>query len=88
MLGGGSTAHLKPHPDMVHALMRSTGIEAPDTWVVGDNYTDLECARHAGVRSVFCAYGFGDKGREQAFATISSFDELVGLFRPRNDGGT
>lgn len=79
VLGGGSTAKLKPAPDMIQTIMDSTGIPAADTWIIGDNHTDLECARRAGVRSVFCSYGFGNRGSETPFATIASFDELAGV---------
>lgn len=80
VLGGGSTEHLKPHPEMAQLAMRQTGFAPQATWVVGDNDTDLECARRAGIRSVFCAYGFGDRRAEVPTVTVQTFDECARLF--------
>ena len=80
VLGGGSTARLKPHPEALETIMAGTGFGAKDTWMVGDNHTDLECARRAGARSVFCAFGFGNRRAETPTVTIQSFGELAGLF--------
>ena len=77
VLGGGSLPNLKPHPDMILAIMRGAGIAADRTWVIGDNYTDLESARQAGVRSVFLSYGFGSQGVEEPTLTAGSFGELM-----------
>jgi len=80
VLGGGSTPNLKPHPGAVETIMAGTGFGAADTWMIGDNDTDLECARRAGARSVFCAFGIGDRRAETPTVTIQTFDELAGLF--------
>lgn len=80
VMGGGSTPNLKPDPEMITTLMAATGFSAADTWVIGDNYTDLECARRAGAGSVFCAFGFGDPRGETPKQTIHSFAELLRLF--------
>lgn len=80
VLGGGSTPRLKPHPDMVEAAMAASGFDRDRTWVIGDNHTDLECARRAGVRSLFCTYGFGDRREEAPAATAASFDDIVRKF--------
>ena len=80
VLGGGSTTNLKPHPEVVETIMAGTGFGAGDTWVIGDNDTDLECARRAGARSVFCAFGIGDRRAETPTVTIQSFEELARLF--------
>jgi len=42
---------------------------------VGDNYTDLESARRAGVRSIFVTYGYGEPGNEQPTLTCRSFGD-------------
>ena len=80
VLGGGSTTNLKPHPEVVETIMSGTGFGAGDTWMIGDNDTDLECARRAGARSVFCAFGIGDRRAETPTATVQTFGELAGLF--------
>ena len=77
VLAGGSFPVLKPDPDMVFHIMDKAGIGPDDTWVVGDNYTDLECARRAGARSIFLAYGYGDPGKETPTHTCASFAEAM-----------
>lgn len=80
VLGGGSTPHLKPDPEMAVTIMKDAGIGPERTWIIGDNHTDLECARRAGVRSVFCTFGFGLAGTEAPTVTIGAFDELTRFF--------
>jgi phosphoglycolate phosphatase len=88
VLAGGSFPVLKPEPDMLHAIRAQAGLEAMDTWMVGDNYTDLESARRACVHSIFLTYGYGDPGRECPSRICGSFDDVVSLFRePGKDAG-
>lgn len=47
----------KPHPRMLHELMREFGVEPERTLMVGDTTHDLEMARHAGCASVGVSYG-------------------------------
>ena len=80
VLAGGSFPVLKPEPDMVLEIMAVAGMAAIDSWVVGDNYSDLECARRAGVRSIFLTYGYGDPGAEAPTLRFDSFRELMDVF--------
>lgn len=77
VLAGGSFPVLKPDPGMILKIMETAGIGAGDTWVVGDNYTDLECARRAGVRSIFLTYGYGSPGSETPSVVCASFAEVI-----------
>ena len=47
----------KPHPRMLHELMREFGTEPERTLMVGDTTHDLEMARNAGCASVGVSYG-------------------------------
>ena len=80
VMGGGSTPHLKPDPESILAIMRIAGFPASDTWVVGDNHTDLAAARRAGVRSIFLTYGIGRQADENATLTLAAFADLTRLF--------
>jgi len=80
VLAGGNFPVLKPAPDMVFDIMSAAGLTAADTWMVGDNYTDLESARRAGVSSVFLSYGYGDPGAEAPTVRCDTFNEVVRLF--------
>ncbi len=80
VLGGGSVPNLKPHPEMVETIQRGAGLTSRDTWVIGDNYTDLECARRAGAASIFLTYGYGTPGAETPTRTLDTFDALLPIF--------
>ncbi len=80
VMGGGSTPHLKPHPEMLQIMMRATGVVPGDTWMIGDHHTDLESGRRAGAHCIFLSYGYGNKGTETPDRTCHSFNEVVGLF--------
>ncbi len=77
VFGGGSVPDLKPHPAMLEAIMTRLGVERRQTWMVGDNRTDLEAARRAGVKSVLMKYGFGDPGSETPDFVFETFPALV-----------
>jgi len=47
----------KPHPRMLHELMREFGTDPARTLMVGDTTHDLEMARAAGCPSVAVSYG-------------------------------
>ena len=47
----------KPHPRMLHELMREFGTEPERTLMIGDTTHDLEMARNAGCASVGVSYG-------------------------------
>ena len=80
VLGGGGPCALKPDPAMIETLMTQTGIAADRTWMIGDNYTDLECARRAGVRSLFLTYGYGETRGETPTLTLNSFADVTAKF--------
>lgn len=47
----------KPHPQMLHELMRELGVEPERTLMIGDTTHDLQLALNAGVHSVGVSYG-------------------------------
>ena len=61
----------KPHPLMLHELMRQFGTEPGRTLMVGDTTHDLQMARNAGCPSVAVSYGAHEP---------ESFHELGPLF--------
>lgn len=80
IIGGDSKLPLKPAPDTVLVTMRRTKTSAEDTWLIGDNHTDLAAARNAGIKSVFVTYGIGKTSGEKAFLTFDDFNSLVEYF--------
>lgn len=81
ILGGSSVANLKPHPEMVEVIMQKARLPPADTWIIGDNHTDLECARRSGVSSIFVTYGYGTTGAETPTRQINTFQELLPIFQ-------
>ena len=42
----------KPSPHFLLAAARDYGIELPDSWMIGDRDTDIECGHAAGVQTI------------------------------------
>jgi phosphoglycolate phosphatase len=61
----------KPHPLMLHELMREFGVEPERTLMIGDTTHDLQMAVNAGCASVGVSYGAHEPG---------AFDVLNPLF--------
>jgi len=80
IVGGDSGALLKPNPEAVFAILRAVGGERADTWMVGDNHTDIAVAYRAGIHSIFVTYGMGTLGPEKPEVTAAGFDEVVRMF--------
>jgi len=80
VIGGDSGVPLKPNPEAVHAILRAVGGERADTWMVGDNHTDIAAAHRAGIHSIFVTYGMGTLGPEKPEITAAGFDEVAALF--------
>jgi phosphoglycolate phosphatase len=80
IIGGGDLPKLKPAPDGILALMKESGIQPENTWMLGDHHTDLEVAHNAGVKSGFVTYGIGHPGEFTADQVWNGFGELVNFF--------
>jgi phosphoglycolate phosphatase len=70
----------KPHPGMVLAAMRETGVAPRDSVVIGDTVFDIEMAHAAGVRAIGVGWGYHAAHalvEAGADAMIVDFSELV-----------
>lgn len=79
IVAGGDCAEHKPSALPLRECASRMGghrLNAHD-WMVGDNWTDVECARNAGVKSAFCTYGFGVLSEAAPTAKISRIDQLL-----------
>ncbi len=83
-IGGGSGYPLKPEPDALHYLIRKYAVLPENVWVIGDNHTDLHFAARAGVKSIFCEYGFGTAGDAEVINKVKRFPECVSLLTTQN----
>ncbi|MBA4195689.1 MAG: HAD family hydrolase [Comamonadaceae bacterium] len=69
----------KPHPRMLHELMREFGVEPERTLMIGDTTHDLQMALNAGCASVAVSYGAHEPGglaELQPIAVVHSVAEL------------
>lgn len=65
----------KPHPSMLHACLRETGVAAHQTVMVGDTAYDMEMARAAGVHALGVSWGYHPVSRLGA-RVIDQFSAL------------
>lgn len=80
VLGGGDTPSLKPHPAPILEAMRRLHTPPHETWMIGDNYTDLEAAHHARVPSIFLENGYGKPRNIPPTLRLPNFPALLSLF--------
>ena len=77
-LHGGEGAR-KPDPGPLFELIRQCSASPATTWMIGDHRTDLQAALNAAVRSVWCAWGFGQRDGLPADAVAQQPQDLLGI---------
>ena len=82
VVAGGDGIELKPSAQSIRECASRLGghILSSRDWMVGDSWTDMQCAANAGVRGAFCAYGFGTLKDSPFTVKIDRFDELLSHF--------
>ena len=84
VVAGGDCDEMKPSAKPLReaaARMRGHRLSSHD-WMVGDNWTDMECAANAGLKSAFCTFGFGSRRDTRCTIRINRFDELLRYCKP------
>ncbi|MBQ7208420.1 MAG: HAD hydrolase-like protein [Lentisphaeria bacterium] len=76
---GGGRFPLKPAPDAFLHVIEKHGVSKENAWIAGDNHTDIGAAQAAGIRSVFCRYGFGTIGGTAPTFSADTFADLVAV---------
>jgi len=71
IIGGDSTAFMKPDPRVLLPLLDRYGAKPEETLIVGDGVNDILLARNAGVRC--CAFLNGIGGREELLGLKPDF---------------
>jgi 2-phosphoglycolate phosphatase len=82
IIGGDSTAHLKPHPEPLLAACRGLGIEPAACIYVGDDRRDVEAGHSAGMKVAVVRWGYlngGDPERWNADWMIDDPQDLLRL---------
>ena len=77
IVAGGDCSEMKPSalPLKECAAKMHHKLSAFD-WMVGDNWTDIECAANAGIGSIYCNFGFGIIKESVPIKKIDSFEDL------------
>jgi D-glycero-D-manno-heptose 1,7-bisphosphate phosphatase len=52
-------------------------IDLKESYVVGDRWRDIDCARAAGCRAIFIERGYDEILREAPDLTVASFNDAV-----------
>lgn len=81
ILGGDVDLPLKPDPATLLKVMSDNEATPENTWMMGDNYTDMESGRRAGVKRCLAAYGFGNPRNELHDLKVDAFSEFVDAIR-------
>ena len=79
IVAGGDGIELKPSAQSIRecaSRLRGHRLSSHD-WMVGDSWTDMQCATNAGVKGAFCTYGFGKLKDSRFTIKINRFDELL-----------
>ena len=79
VIAGGDCAEMKPSglPLRECAARMHGHVLSPDDWMVGDNWTDMDSGSAAGIKTAFCAFGFGHLNESGYTVRINRFDELL-----------
>jgi phosphoglycolate phosphatase len=82
--GGDTFSAKKPDPFPVKFLQARYNLAPEEILVVGDHSPDIEMARTAGCRSIFCRYGFVGRDPVGADFQIDAFPEILGILDQLN----
>lgn len=67
----------KPAPGMIHRAAAALDIDLVASFLIGDRWQDVDCARAAGCRAVFIDYGYAEPLRQQPDITVKTFSAAV-----------
>ena len=79
IVAGGDCPEMKPSAFPLRecaSRMNGHRLSSHD-WMVGDAWTDMQCATNAGVKGAFCTYGFGQLRDSRATVRINRLEELL-----------
>jgi D-glycero-D-manno-heptose 1,7-bisphosphate phosphatase len=74
---GESCLCRKPKPGMILRAAKMMGIDVAQSFVIGDRWRDIDCARAAGSRAIFIDRGYAEQLVEKPDVTVTTFDAAV-----------
>lgn len=67
----------KPQPGLIFRAAAAMNIDPAISYVVGDRWRDIDCARAAGCRAILIQRNYKESLREAPDFTVSSFSDAV-----------
>jgi D-glycero-D-manno-heptose 1,7-bisphosphate phosphatase len=67
----------KPRPGLILRAATELNIDLKESYVIGDRWRDIDCARAAGCRAIFIDRGYKEKLRQTPDVTVANFKEAV-----------
>ena len=77
IIGGNDGFPLKPDPAVMFHLMKKYAAAPEDSWVLGDNHTDMNSAANAGMNAVYATWGYGFPADTRFNASADSFEQFT-----------
>jgi len=68
---------LKPRPGMILRAAADLKIDLGASYVIGDRWRDVDCARAAGCRAIFIQRGYQESLRESPDFAVATFSDAV-----------
>lgn len=67
----------KPRPGLILRAAADLKIDLGASYVIGDRWRDIDCARTAGCRAIFIQRGYEESLRESPDFTVRNFNDAV-----------
>jgi D-glycero-D-manno-heptose 1,7-bisphosphate phosphatase len=67
----------KPQPGLILRAAAELNIDLKKSYVIGDRWRDIDCARAAGCRAILIQRGYKEPLREAPDFTVANFNEAV-----------
>jgi D-glycero-D-manno-heptose 1,7-bisphosphate phosphatase len=67
----------KPRPGLILRAVAELNIDPKRSYVIGDRWRDVDCARAAGCRAIFIERRYKEKLREPPDFTVTNFNDAV-----------
>ena len=67
----------KPRPGLILRAVAELNIDPKKSYVIGDRWRDVDCARAAGCRAILIQRGYKESLREAPDFTVANFNEAV-----------
>ena len=67
----------KPKPGMLFHAAELLNIDLPGSYMIGDRWQDVDCAKAAGCRAIFIDHQYAESLRQKPDVTVGTFSEAV-----------